>query len=292
MSRQTQEPVRTTADPLPVSADRGAHPMARGRHSARIGAAVTVIATRTVRKYIRSPELLGMSLGSGAIFMLLFRYIFGGAIHFGRVPYVDFLIPGMVMTSVLITGANLVAIGVAEDRQYGAFDRLRSLPVPRLALPAGRVLGDTLVGTWGIAATAAMGFLVGFEFHGTLIQALLAFALCVVCGFAFVWIFVCIGLAAGSVQAAQGMSMLTWPILFVSSAYVQTHTLPSWMRPLAEHQPITVMCNAVRSLALGDPRLAGLGHTTAYWTVLSLVWAAGIVAVFAPIAVALHRRSS
>lgn len=257
-----------------------------------MGSAVLVLALRGIRKYIRSPELLATSVGSTVIFLVLFRYIFGGEIHISRVSYVDFLIPGMVMTSVFITGAGMIAIGAAEDKQYGAFDRLRSLPVPRLALPAGRVLGDTLTTVLVIAATTAMGFVVGFNVRGSLVQALLAFGLCVVCGFAVVWIFVCIGLAAGGVQAAQGMSMITWPLLFVSSAFVQPHTLPSWMRPIAEHQPISVMCNAVRSLALGDPRLAGLGHTTAYWAGLSLIWAAGIIAVFAPLAVKLYGRSS
>jgi ABC-type multidrug transport system permease subunit len=113
----------------------------------------------------------------------------------------------------------------------------------------------------------------------------------VVCGFAFVWMFLCVGLAAGSAQAAQGFSLLVFPIIFVSSAYVRVDTLPGWMQPVAEHQPVTVMCNAVRSLALGDPALAGLGHTTTYWAVLSLVWSAGILALFVPLAVALHRRS-
>jgi ABC-2 type transport system permease protein len=258
---------------------------------ASMGAAVKVMATRTVRKYMRSPQLLVMSLVSGAIFIVLFRYIFGGAIDLGLVPYVDFLIPGMVATSVLITGTG-IAVGVAEDRDDGFFDRLRSLPTPRIALPAGRVIGDTAILAWGAAVTAAMGFLVGFELHGTLGEALLAFGLCVVCGFAFCWLFVCMGLVAGSAQAAQGMSMLAYPLIFVSSAYVPVDTLPGWMQPVAEHQPVTVMCNAVRSLALGDPALAGLGHTARYWVVLSLVWSAGILAVFAPLAAALYRRSS
>lgn len=253
--------------------------------------AVTVVATRTVRKYMRSPQLLVSHLVGAAIFLVLFRYIFGGAIDFGSVPYVDYLIPGMIATSVLITGTG-IAIGVAEDRDQGFFDRLRSLPVPRLALPAGRVAGDAVVLAWGAAVTAAMGFLVGFELHGTLGQGLLAFALCVVYGFAFSWMFVCMGLVAGNAQGAQGISMLAYPLIFVSSAYVQVDTLPSWMQPVAEHQPVTVMCNAVRSLALGDPELAGLGHTTTYWVVLSVVWSAGIAAVFVPLAVALYRRST
>lgn len=292
MTHRAPGPARVAVDPFPASPDATTHPPVPSHQGARIGPAVSVLAMRTVRKYVRSPELLGTSVGSTVIFMILFRYIFGGEIHLTRVSYVDFLIPGMVMTSVFITGAGMIAIGAAEDREYGAFDRLRSLPVPRLALPAGRVVGDTFTAVLVIAATAAMGFVVGFTVRGTLVQALLAFGLCAVCGFAVVWIFVCIGLAAGSVQAAQGMSMITWPLLFISSAFVQPQTLPSWMRPIAEHQPISVMCNAVRSLALGDPRLAGLGHTTTYWAILSLIWAAAIVAVFAPIAVALYRRSS
>jgi ABC-2 type transport system permease protein len=252
---------------------------------------VAAVAARTVRKYVRSPQLLVMSVGSGAIFMLLFRYVFGGAIDFGSVAYVDFLIPGMVLTAVLIAGTG-VAIGVAEDVNDGFFDRLRSLPVPRIGLVAGRVLGDTVVLALSTTITAAMGFLVGFRLHGDVGEALLAYGLCIVCGFAFLWTFVCLGLVAGNAQAAQGMTMLVYPIMFISSAYVRVDTLPGWMQPVADHSPITVMCNAVRSLALGDPGLAGLGHTTTYWIALSLAWAAGIVAVFAPLAVAGYRRSS
>jgi ABC-2 type transport system permease protein len=265
--------------------------LAPAGRSASMGAAVLVVAMRTVRKYMRSPELLVTQLVGGAIFIVLFRYIFGGAIGFGPVPYVDFLIPGMVLTSALITGTG-IAVGVAEDSDQGFFDRLRSLPAPRIALPAGRVVGDTVIVAWGTAVTAAMGFLVGFELHGTFVQALLAFGLCVLCGFAFSWMFVCMGLLAGNAQAAQGISMLAYPMIFVSSAYVRVDTLPDWMQPVAEHQPVTVMCNAVRSLALGDPALAGVGHTTTYWALLSLAWAAGILALFAPLAATLYRRSS
>jgi ABC-2 type transport system permease protein len=166
-----------------------------------MGAAVMVVATRTVRRYMRSPQLLVFSLVNVAIFIVLFRYIFGGAIDFGSVPYVDFLIPGVALTSALITGTG-VAIGVAEDSDQGFFDRLRSLPVPRIALPAGRVVGDTVIVAWGTAVTAAMGFLVGFELHGTLVEALLGFGLCLVCGFVFIWMFVCMGLAVFAPLAA------------------------------------------------------------------------------------------
>jgi len=258
--------------------------------SASMTATTTTLAVRTLRKYVRTPQMMVTSIASGAIFIVLFRYIFGGAIDLGPVAYVDFLIPGMVLTSVLITGTG-IAVGIADDRDQGFFDRLRSLPAPRLGLLAGRALGDTVVVAWGTAITAAMGFLVGFRLHGSIGQALLAYALCVVCGFAFLWLFICMGLASPNAQGAQGMTMIIYPVIFVSSTYVPVETLPGWLRPIAAHQPVTVMSNAVRSLALGDPAAAGLGHTTTYWVTLSLIWAAGIIAVFAPVAVAMFRRS-
>jgi ABC-2 type transport system permease protein len=274
---------------IPAVSGADAHPtMARGAGATATAAAV---AARTLRKYQRSPQLLVTSIVASATFIVLFRYIFGGAIHFGPAPYVDFLVPGMVLTSVLITGTG-TAVGVAEDGDQGFFDRLRSLPAPRIALLAGRALGDTAIVAWGTAVTAAMGFLVGFRLHGSAAEALLAFALCVVCGFAFLWLFICMGLMSANAQAAQGTSMAIYPLMFVSSAYVPVDTLPGWMQPIAEHQPVTVMCNAVRSLALGDPALAGLGHSTGYWVALSLIWSAGIAALFAPLALALYRRSS
>jgi ABC-2 type transport system permease protein len=278
-----------TAVPVAVSGDADTHPaMAPG---AGMRATATAVAARTLRKYMRSPQLLVTSIVSGAIFIVLFRYIFGGAIDFGSVPYVDFLIPGMVLTSVLITGTG-TAVGVAEDRDQGFFDRLRSLPAPRIALLAGRALGDIVIVAWGTAVTAAMGFLVGFRLHGSAGEALLAFALCVICGFAFLWLFICMGLVSANAQAAQGTSIVIYPLIFVSSAYVPVDTLPGWMQPIAEHQPVTVMSNAVRALTLGDPAMAGLGHTTTYWVTLSLIWSAGILAIFAPLAVARYRRSS
>jgi ABC-2 type transport system permease protein len=280
-----------TAVPLPANTGTGAFPSAPTNRTARAGATVSAVAVRTLRKYMRSPQLLVTTIVGGAMFMILFRFIFGGSIRFGTVPYVDFLIPGMVMTSVLITGTGN-AVAVAEDRDQGFSDRLRSLPAPRIALLAGRALGDTGVVAWATAVTAAIGFALGFRLHDTATQALLAFGLCLGCGFAFLWIFMCIGLVSRNAQAAQGLSMLAYPVIFVSSAYVRVNSLPGWMQPVAQHQPVTVMCNAVRSLALGDPALAGLTHTTTYWALLSLAWAAGITLFFAPLAATLYRRSS
>jgi ABC-2 type transport system permease protein len=248
------------------------------------------VALRTVRQFARTPQLLVVNTIQGAMFLLIFRYVFGGAIDSGTVPYVDFLVPGFVVTSVLFAGAS-AASGVAEDVEKGFFDRLRSLPVSRPALLGGRALADTALLTWGLVITTAVGVLVGFRIHGSVAQALTAFGLCVVFGFAFTWLFVFIGLVAGNAQAAQGMSLLVFPLSFVSSAYVPVDSMPGWLQPFAEHQPLTSMTNAVRSLVLGDPALAGLDHSIGHWVGLSLLWSAGLIAVFAPLAVARYRRT-
>jgi len=252
--------------------------------------AATQVARRTVRQFVRTPQLLVVSTIQGAMFLLIFRYVFGGAITPRSVPYVDFLVPGFVVTGVLFSGTGAAA-GVASDVEHGFFDRLRSLPVSRTALLGGRSLADTGLLTWGLAITTAIGFAVGFRIHGSAVEGLAAFGLCVVYGFAFTWLFITIGLLAGSAQAAQGMSLLVFPLTFVSSAYVPVDSMPGWLQPVAEHQPLTIMSNAVRSLALGDPALAGLSGSTAHWVILSLVWSAGLVAVFAPVAVLRYRRS-
>jgi ABC transporter DrrB family efflux protein len=253
-------------------------------------ATTAAVATRTIRKFARTPQLVVLGTIQGALFLLIFRYVFGGAIDAGPVSYVDFLIPGFVVTGVLFSGMGTAA-GVAEDREHGFFDRLRSLPVARGALVAGRAVAETAVLTWGLTVLIALGFLVGFRVHGSAVEALGAFGLAVVFGFAFLWVFVFMGLAAGSAQAAQGMSLLVFPLTFVSSAYVPVESMPGWMQPIAEHQPVTAMVNAVRSLVLGGADAAGLPHSTGHWVLVSLAWSVALVAVFAPLAVARYRRS-
>ena len=189
------------------------------------------------------------------MFLLIFRYVFGGALgaSTGGISYVDFLVPGYVVTGVLFAG-TAAAAGVAEDLQHGVVDRLRSLPISRTAVAAGRALAETLLVVWGAAVTTAIGFLVGFRPAGSLADSLIAFGLVVVFGFAFTWLFIVIGLFAGSAQAAQGMSLLVFPLTFVSSAYVPVETMPGWMQPIAQHQPITYMVDSVRALGHRGPR--------------------------------------
>jgi ABC-type multidrug transport system permease subunit len=131
---------------------------------------------------------------------------------------------------------------------------------------------------------------VGFRIHGSVGQALAAFGLLLVLGFAFEWVFITLGLFAGNAQAAQGMALMVFPLTFVSSAYVPVESMPGWLQAFAQNQPLTVMVDAVRALSQGPAAEAALGHTAGYYVVRSLLWAAAIVAVFAPLAVARYRR--
>jgi len=241
---------------------------------------------RSILQFFRTPQLLMMGTIQGPLFLLMFRYVFGGAISTnGRLSYVDWLIPGFLTTVILWTGMGGSA-GVAEDSATGVYDRLRSLPIPRSAVMVGRSLADVTLVAWGVLVTGAVGFAVGFRAHGDIGKVVLAFLLVLVAGYAFSWIFITMGLVAGNAQAAQGMSMLIVPFSFVSSANVPVSSMPGWMQPFAANQPISVVINGVRCLMQGGPTVVGggIGHSTTYWVVLSLVWSAGIMLVFGALA--------
>jgi ABC transporter DrrB family efflux protein len=248
------------------------------------------VAIRTSRKIVRTPQIFIVGMVQGAMFLLIFRYVFGGAITTGATSYVQFLVPGYIVTSILFVGAS-ASTGVAEDAEQGFFDRLKSMPIPRSAVLSGRAVADTGQLALSLAVTTAIGFLVGFRIGGTVGAALVAFALTVVYGFAFEWLFVFLGLIAGNPQAAQGFSLLVFPFTFVSSAFVPVASMPGWMQPIAENQPITIMVDAVRALALGGAHHAGLPNSTAHYVVLSLIWTVGIVAVFLPLSAWRFRRT-
>src|SRR5262249_29351468 len=177
-------------------------------------------------------------------------------------------------------GGGAAAGGGAEDVGRALSAGLGPLPIPRAAVLAGRGLADTALVTWSLAVGTALGFAVGFRLHGPVAAGLAALGLCVLFSFAFGWVFITIGLVACSAQAGLGMSVLSAVLVSVSSAYVPVSSMPGWLRPVAEHQPVTPMVNAVRGLAGGPQAEALLPHTTAYYLGLSLIWAAAITAVF------------
>jgi ABC-2 type transport system permease protein len=217
------------------------------------------------------------------------RYVFGGAIDAGGIPYVDYLIPGFVTTGVLFTGIG-AAVAMAEDLEHGSIDRLRSLPIPRSSVLSGRALADTAILTWSLAVTVAMGFAVGFRLDGSALEGLAAFGLVVAFGYAFEWVFIAVGLFAGNAHAAQGVALLVFPLTFLSSAYVPVESMPAGLQAFAEHQPLTYMVDSVRSLTLGPDAEALLGHPASYFVTRALLWALAILVGSAALAVAKYRR--
>lgn len=249
------------------------------------------VAARTVKKFVRTPALIVAGTAQGVLFLLIFRYVFGGAIsHTGGLNYVNFLVPGFVVTGVLFQGMG-AATGIAEDLQGGFIDRLRSLPIRLLSIASGRAGADTALVLWGTLVMTAVGFAVGFRLTGSVGQGIAALPLTVLYGFAFVWVFLLLGLVAGNPQAAQSLAFLVFPLTFVSSAFVPVSSMPGWMQAFASHQPMTLMCNAVRILTGGSAAQHLLGHSLSYYLVGSLLWTAGIVVVFAPLTVWKLKRS-
>jgi ABC-2 type transport system permease protein len=249
-------------------------------------------ARRTLLQFFRTPQVLMMGTITGALFLFMFRYIFGGAIDpGGSVDYVDFLVPGFIVTTILWTGMNAPA-GVVEDAASGVHDRLRSLPIPRSAVLVGRSLADTALVAWSMVVGIALGVGVGFRTHADVGAVFAALALTLVATYVFTWLFITIGLVSGSAQGAQGLATLVVvPLTFMSSAYVPVDSLPGWLQPVAENQPVSLIVNAVRSLLLGGTDAAGVGHTTGYWVALSLGSCAAILVVFGTLATARFART-
>jgi ABC-2 type transport system permease protein len=244
--------------------------------------AASTYAGRTLRQYIRTPQLIIVNSVTSVMFLLIFRYVFGGAINTNGIPYANFLIPSLAAVSGLFAGG---VVGVAEDSESGFFDRLRSLPVPRAAVMFGRSMADTVLISWGSVVTIVVGFAVGFRPKGNVAELLLAFLLCVLFAAAFSWLQIFLGLIAGTAQAAQGLSFSVFPLIFVSSAYVPVQSMPGWMQPIARQQPVTAMVDAVRALVIGGDTNALFGSSTATLVLKAVAWSFAITAVFAGLSI-------
>ena len=262
--------------------------IARGNAVGLIPSSVQV-ARRVLLNFIRSPQLVVVGTVQGLMFLVIFRYVFGGAINIRGIDYVDFVVPGFIATGALFN-CMYTAAGMAEDMGAGLIARLRSLPIPRSSVLVGRAFADSAIQLWGLTISVAAGFAVGFRVHNSWGAALAAAALVMLFGFVFEWLFVLLGMVAGSAQAAQGLALVVFPFTFVSSAYIPVSTMPSWMRGFADNQPVTVMVDAVRCLTQGEPAEALLGHAAGYYVVRALLWSAALLVVFVPLAVARYRR--
>lgn len=255
------------------------------------GAATTLgaVAWRTTLKVVRSPQVLGFALLQSALFLVMFRYVLGGAIGVGGVDYVDFLIPGVVVSGLLFTAGG-GAVAVAEEAAAGLYDRLRSLPVPQLAVLAGRALADALLLYVVALVTLAIGLAIGFRSDAgpgrwaAALGLLLVFAVAV--AVAFVWV----GLATGSAQAANGLALLGVPLSFLSSAFVPISSMPDVVQVFAQWQPLTFFINTWRGLLLGDPVVATFEHPLGFYVVGSLLWSLTLLLVVAPLTLRAYRR--
>jgi ABC-2 type transport system permease protein len=246
------------------------------------------VTRRALLRYVRTPQLIVLATLQMALFFLIYRYMFGGAIHVAGMSYVDYLVPGFIATGVLFIGIG-TATAMADDVGDGFVDRLRSLPIPRSSVLAARVTADTAILAFSTAVTVAIAYAVGFRLHGSAVDGLAAFGLVVLFGFAFEWAFITMGLFAGNAQAAQGMGMIVFPFALISSAYVPVSSMPDWLQVFAEHQPLTYMVDAVRSLTLGPDAEALLGHPASYFVTRALLWTLAIVTLFLPVAIAKYR---
>jgi ABC transporter DrrB family efflux protein len=231
-----------------------------------------LLTRRHLLRTARTPQIMVLSAVTPIMFVLLFRYVFGGTIHIpGYVNYVDYLMPGIVVQTALFGGSSS-AVGVADELSAGTTDRFRSLPTNRAAILASRTLADMIRLTYTMALVVTVGLLVGFRVHTGTAHAVEAFAIAMLFGYACAWLFTLLGLLVRNVEGATLAGfMLTFPLVFASSAFTSTATMPSWLRAFADAQPVTPVANALRALTHGGPAGSNVFH--------ALLWSCGILIV-------------
>jgi ABC transporter DrrB family efflux protein len=242
------------------------------------------LARRNLTVWLKVPAFIVFTVIQPVMFTLLFRYVFGGAIHTGTVGgYVDFLLPGVIAQTAAFTSFG-TAIALAEESQKGVIDRLRSMPIARSAVLLGRLGADLVRLLLTVLIMIVVGYAVGFRFHGGLNGAIGMVAMALLLGLATCCVSAFIGLAIQDEESVQAFGLIwVFPLTFVSSAFVPISSMPGWLQAFAENQPITKMVNAMRALALGVPA----GNNI--W--LGIVWMVGTMALFIPLAVRAYRKT-
>jgi ABC transporter DrrB family efflux protein len=243
-----------------------------------------VIAERNLIRLPRAPDVLLAFTVQPVMFVLLFRYVFGGAIQ-TPIPYVDFLIPGICVQNIAF-GGFVTAVGLNEDVHKGLIDRFRSLPMARPAVLAGRTTADIVTNSLGIVVLVLTGVIIGFSFSAPVPHVLLGILLLLVFGYAFSWVFAFLGLIVSSPEAANSIGFIAvFPLTFISSAFVPVSSMPPVLQAFAKVNPFTVTVDAMRYLWVGLPA----GNNTVWG---AFAWSGVILAVFAPLAVRKYRRTA
>jgi ABC transporter DrrB family efflux protein len=242
-----------------------------------------VLAKRNFLRISRAPDLLLAFTVQPIMFVLLFAYVFGGAIPTPGHSYIDFLIPG-ILVQTMAFGGFVTAMGIAEDLRKGLVDRFRSLPMSRSAVLAGRTLSDIVTNGISITVMLVVGVIIGFGFESPFFHIVAGILLLLLFGYAFSWVFAFIGLTSSSPEAAQSVGfILIFPLTFISSAFVPPETMPAALQWFAEVNPFSITVNAIRALFIGDP--AG----NSVWG--AVAWSVGIAVVFAFLAVTKYKRA-
>jgi ABC transporter DrrB family efflux protein len=244
-----------------------------------------VVTGRNLRHFVRQPQLLVFSTAQPIMFVLLFAYVFGGAVK-GSLPhgvtYIDFLLPGIFVQSVAFR-ATQTAVGLSEDLERGVIDRFRSMPMARSAVLVGRTVADLVRNVLIIGLMTAVGYLIGFRFQAGLLNALACVAVVSAFGFALSWIFAFVGLTVRGGEAAQSAGFVViFPLVFASSVFVPVSSMPDWLQAFAEASPVTLTANAARTYSLGGGVPESLAGAAA--------WIIGLLAIFIPLCVWRYRR--
>jgi ABC transporter DrrB family efflux protein len=282
------EPSKAPATPTLISAvqprgDQLSHPAHRTRLPvSAIATDSLLVAKRNLIRITRTPQLLVFATIQPVMFVLLFRYVFGGAIRVSGSSYVDYLIPGIIVQTVVF-GATTTAVGLSQDLSTGIIDRFRSLPMARSAVLAGRTLADLVRNVFVVVLMILVGELVGFRFHNGFLPGLGAVGVALLLGYSLSWAFALVGLTVSDPETAQLAGFLPiFPLVFASSVFTPIASMPGWLQAFAKIQPITRAANTVRALTQGGPIARNL-----LWTV---VWSVGLLTVFATLAVRRYRR--
>jgi len=243
------------------------------------------ITRRNLLVWMRVPAYLVFTVIQPVMFVLLFRYVFGGAISVpGHVNYVNFLMPGIIaQTAAFATFGT--AIALAQELKKGVIDRLRSMPMARSAVLAGRLVADTGRMLLTILIVVGVGYAVGFRFSNGAWNAILMIVLATVFGLSICVISAFTGLAIGDEESVQAFGLIwLFPLTFLSSAFVPISSMPGWLQAFANNQPVTYVVDTMRSLAIGGPLAAS------FWK--AAVWLLAILVVFSPLAVRAYKRAS
>ncbi|CCH86440.1 ABC-type polysaccharide/polyol phosphate export systems, permease component [Modestobacter italicus] len=254
-----------------------------------------VITRRNLIKVKRVPDLIVFATLSPIMFVLLFRFVFGGAINVpGGVSYAEFLLPG-IFTQTVIFGSTITGASIAEDLQKGLIDRFRSLPMSRSAVLIGRTVADLGLNALSIAVMALTGLVVGWRIHSSVGEAIAGFLLLLVFSYAISWLMALVGLTVRTPEVVNNASFIViFPITFVASTFVPLETFPTVLRRFAEWNPVSTVAQGARELfgnipaGVPEPGVWSLQHPLAY----SLLWAALILAVFVPLSVRKYLRTA